>query len=152
MGIGNLVLWGHVLLHSLAGAPNSQQDECVGQENDSAGDNIAEEEQADDVAHRRRARAGSVPVDAAGCAVWFSPVFTPARQGADGEDAGVAPDPRDQHVGVMIGKLVTWGRECQIRAQTKAFLRAQLITTWYDFQHFSLRSRLVVPFLYFYHP
>lgn len=138
MGIGNLVLWRHVLLHSLAGAPNSQQDERVGQENDSAGDNIAEEEQTDDVAHRRRARAGSVPVDAAGCAVWLGPIFTPAWQGADGKDAGVAPDPCNQHVGVMIGKLVTWGRECQIRANIKAFLRAQLITTQYDIIAISL--------------
>lgn len=106
-----------MLLHGLAGAPDSQQDERVGEENDSAGDNIAEEEEADDVAHRRRVLAGSVPVDATGCAIRLGPVFSPARQGADGENAGVAPDPCDQHVGMVIRKLVTCGRELQIRAK-----------------------------------
>lgn len=106
MGVGNLVLWRHMLLHGLAGAPDGHQDERVGQENDGAGDNVAEKEQADDVAHRRQARAGSVPVDAAGRAIRLGPVLSPSRQGADGEDTGVAPDPCDQHVGVIIGKLV----------------------------------------------
>lgn len=119
MRVGNLVLRRHVLLHGLAGAPDSQQDECVGEENDSAGDNIAEEEQADDVAHCRGVLAGSVPVDATGCAIWLGPVLSPATQGSDGENAGVAPDPCDQHVSVGIRKLVTCGRELQIRAKIK---------------------------------
>lgn len=117
MRVGNLVLRCHVLLHGLTGSPDRQQDERVGEENDSAGDDIAEEEQADDVAHRCGVLAGSVPVDATGCAVWLGPVFPPARQGADGENAGVAPDPCDQHVSVGIRKLVTCGRELQVRAK-----------------------------------
>lgn len=109
MRIGNLVLWRHVLLHGLAGAPDSQQDERVGEEYDGAGDNIAEEEQADDVAHRHGVLAGRVPVDATGCAIRLGPVFSPARQGADSKNAGVAPHPCNQHVGVAIRKLVACG-------------------------------------------
>lgn len=116
MHVGNLVLRCHVLLHGLAGAPDSQQDERVGQENDSAGDNVAEEEEADDVAHRCGVLAGRVPVDATGCAIRLGPVLPPARQGADGENTGVAPDPCDQHVSVEMRKLVACGREMQIRA------------------------------------
>lgn len=117
MRVGNLVLRRHVLLHGLAGTPDGQQDECVGQENDSAGDDVAEEEEADDVAHCRRVLAGRVPVDAAGCAIRLGPVLPPARQGADGENTSVAPDPCDQHVSVVMRELVTCGREIRIRAK-----------------------------------
>lgn len=117
MRVGNLVLRRHVLLHSLARTPDGQQDERVGQENDSAGDDVAEEEEADDVAHRRRVLAGRVPVDATGCAIRLGPVLPPARQGADGENTSVAPDPCDQHVSVVMRELVTCGREIWIRAK-----------------------------------
>lgn len=117
MRVGSLVLRRHVLLQGLAGAPDSQPDEGVGEENDSAGDDIAEEEEADDVAHGHGVLAGSVPVDATSCAVRLGPVLPPARQGAHGENARVAPDPRHQHIGVAIGKLVTCGREPQIRGE-----------------------------------
>lgn len=69
MCIGDLVLWGHVLLHGLPGAPYSHEDEGVGQEDDCAGHYIAEEEEADDVAHSCGAEAGRMPVDAACCAI-----------------------------------------------------------------------------------
>lgn len=105
--VGDLVLRRHVLLHGLAGATDGEQDERVGQENDGAGDHVAEEEEADDVAHGRRVLAGAVPVDAAGRAVRLGPVLSPSRQGADGKNAGVAPDPCYQQVGVVIGKFVT---------------------------------------------
>lgn len=105
--IGDLVLRGHVLLHGLAGAPDGQQDERVGQEDDRAGDNVAAKEEADDVAHGRRALAGSVPVDAASCTIWLGPVLAPAGQGTDGKDSGVAPDSSDQQAGVAVGELVT---------------------------------------------
>lgn len=77
--IGDLVLRGHVLLHSLTGAPDGQQDECVGQKDDSAGHNVAEEEEADDVAHSCGVLAGSVPIDAACCTIRLGPVLSPAR-------------------------------------------------------------------------
>lgn len=117
-----------MLLHGLAGSPDSQQDERVGEENDSAGDDIAEEEQADDVAHRCGVLAGSMPVDATGCAIWLGPVFPPARQGADGENARVAPDSCDQHVSVVIRKLVTCGRELQIRAKINLHAHKSLMS------------------------
>lgn len=107
MCVGDLVLRGHVLLHSLTGAPDGQQDECVGQEDDSAGDNVAEEEEANDVAHCCRALAGSVPVDAASCTIWLGPIFPPAGQGPDGKNSSVAPDPSNQHAGVAVRELVT---------------------------------------------
>lgn len=111
MCIGDFVLWGHMLLHSLAGASDGQQDECVGQEDDSAGYNVAEEEEADDVAHGCGAFTGCVPVDAAGCSIRLSPVLSPAWQGTNSEDPSVAPDPSDQHVGVAVRKLVTCNKE-----------------------------------------
>lgn len=67
--IGDLVHRGHVLLHGLAGSPDSQQDEGVGEEDDGTGHNVAEEEEANDVGHGRRADVGRVPVDTAGRAV-----------------------------------------------------------------------------------
>lgn len=78
MCIGDLVLWGHMLLHSLARASHSQQDERVGQKDDSAGNNVAEEEQADDVAHGCRILAGSMPVDAARCSIRLGTIVPPA--------------------------------------------------------------------------
>lgn len=93
MCIGDLVLWGHVLLHSLAGAPDCQQDERVGQKDDSAGHNVAEEEEADDVAHSCRVLVWSMPVDAACRTVRLGSVLPPARQGTYSENSRVAPDP-----------------------------------------------------------
>lgn len=107
MCIGDLVLGGHVLLHSLTGAPDSQQDECVGQEDDSAGHNVAEEEEADDVAHCCRVLAGSMPIDAARCTIWLGPIFSPAGQGANSKNCSVAPDSSNQHAGMAVGELVT---------------------------------------------
>lgn len=78
MCIGDFVLWGHMLLHSLAGTSHGQQDECVGQEDDSAGYDVAEEEEADDVAHSCGALTGRMPVDAAGRPIRLSPVLSPA--------------------------------------------------------------------------
>lgn len=58
MCIGDLVLRGHVLLYSLARASDGHQDKSVGQENHSTGHNVAEEKQANDVAHSCRAFTG----------------------------------------------------------------------------------------------
>lgn len=107
MRIGDLVLRGHMLLHSLAGAPDGQKDECVGQEDDSAGDDVAEEEEADDVGHSCGVLAGRVPVDAACCAVGLCSVLSPARQGPHSKDSSVAPDPSNQQASVAVRKLVT---------------------------------------------
>ena len=107
MCIGDLVLWGHMLLHSLTGAPYSQQDERVGQEDDSAGHDVAEEKEADDVAHSCKVLAWRMPVDAACCTVRLAPVLPPARQGTYSKDSSVAPDPSNQEAGVAEGKLVT---------------------------------------------
>lgn len=107
MCIGDLVLRGHVLLHSLAGAPDGQQDECVGQEDDSAGHNVAEEEETDDVAHSCRVLARSIPVDAARCTVRLGPVLSPARQGTYSKNSSIAPDPSNQQAGVAEGELAT---------------------------------------------
>lgn len=67
-----------MLLNSLAGAPDGQQDEYVGQKNYNAGHNVAEEEEADDVAHSCGVVAGSMPVDAARCPVRLCPILSPA--------------------------------------------------------------------------
>lgn len=95
MCIGDLVLRGHVLLHCLAGAADGQQDEHVGQKDDRAGNNVAEEEEADDVAHSQRVLARHVPVDAARRTVRLGPVLSPPQQGPHGKHSRVAPDPGD---------------------------------------------------------
>lgn len=107
MCVGDLVLRGHVLLHSLAGAPDGQEDECVGQEDDSAWHNVAEEEEADDVAHSRRVLAGCMPVDAARCSVGLGSILSPARQRTYSKNSSVAPHPSNQQAGVAVGELVT---------------------------------------------
>lgn len=106
MCVGDLVLRGHVLLHSLAGAPHGQQDERVGQEDDGAGHDVAEEEEADDVAHGCRVLTGAVPVDAARRTVRLGPVLPPTREGANSKNSSVAPDPGNKHAGVAGGELV----------------------------------------------
>lgn len=78
MCIGDLVLWGHVLLHSLSRPPDGQQDECVGQEYDSAGHDVAKEEEADDIAHSCRVLAWRMPVDTACGTVRLFPIRSPA--------------------------------------------------------------------------
>lgn len=107
MCIGDLVLGGHVLLHSLTGAPDSQQDECIGQEDDRAWHNVAEEEEANDVAHRSSVSAGSIPVDAARSTIWLSPIFSPAGQGTNSKNRSVAPNSSDQQAGMTVRELVT---------------------------------------------
>lgn len=78
MCIGDLVLRGHVLLHSLSRSPDGQQYECVGQEYDSAGHDVAKKEEADDVAHSCRVLAWCMPVDAACCTVRLFTILSPA--------------------------------------------------------------------------
>lgn len=107
MRIGNLVLRGHVLLHGLAGAAYSQQDERVGQKDDGARHHVAEEEEADDVAHGCGTLAGSMPVDAARRAIRLSPVLSPARQGTHSKHSSVAPDASHQQAGMAVRELVT---------------------------------------------
>lgn len=100
--IGDLVLWGHVLLHGLAGATDSQEDEGVGQKDDGAGHDVAEDKEADDVAHSCRVLTGRMPVDAARCAIWLGPILPPTRQRTDSKHCSIAPDASDQQAGVAV--------------------------------------------------
>lgn len=67
--VGDFVLRRDVLLHCMLGPPDRHQDKRVGEDDDGAGDDVTEEEEADDVDHGRCVVAGRVPVDAAGSAV-----------------------------------------------------------------------------------
>lgn len=107
MCIGDLVLRGHMLLHSLAGPPDGQQDECVGQEYDSAGYDVTKEKEADDIAHSCRALAWRMPVDAACCSIRLFPILSPAGQGAYSKHSSIAPGPSNQQRGVAVRELVT---------------------------------------------
>lgn len=107
MCVGDLVLWGHVLLHSLSRASDSHQDERVGQKDDGAGHNVAEEEEADYVAHSCRVLAGCFPVNAACCTIRLCPILSPASQGTDSKHTSVAPNPSNQQAGMAVGELVT---------------------------------------------
>lgn len=89
-----------MLLDSLTGAPHRQQDERVGQENDGAGQSVAEEEKADDVGQSQDLAVGCEPVDAASRAVRLGTVAAPLCQGPHGEDRCVAPHPHHQGMGM----------------------------------------------------
>lgn len=67
-----------MLLESLSGTSHRHQDEGVGEEDDGARHDVAEEEKADDVGHGEEAAVRSEPVDAAGRAVRLVAVPTPA--------------------------------------------------------------------------
>lgn len=67
--VGDFVLRRDVLLHCMLGPPDRHQDKRVGEDDDGAGDDVTEEEEADYVDHGRCVVAGRVPVDAAGSAV-----------------------------------------------------------------------------------
>jgi len=67
--IGDFVLRRDVLLHCMLGPPDRHKDESVGEDDDGAGYDVTEEEEADDVDHGGCAVAGRVPVDTAGGAV-----------------------------------------------------------------------------------
>ena len=97
-----------MLLDGLAGPPDGYQDEGIGEGDDGAGDDVAEEEEADDVAHGQPAVAGGVPVDAARRAVGLGAVLAPAAQRPHGKHHGIAPHRRHQQTGMPVGELVTW--------------------------------------------
>ena len=110
MSVGGLGLGRDVLLDGLSGATYCQQDEGVGEEDDGAWQSIAEQEEADDVRHGRRFVVGSMPVDAAGCAVRPRPIASPMCQGAKSKHRGVAPHSSHQEAGVRRGEFVTWSQ------------------------------------------
>lgn len=96
-----------MLLDSLPRPAHRQQDEGVGEEDDGAGQDVAEEEEAYDVGHGETAVVRSKPVDAAGRAVGLETVLAPAGQRTCSEDGGVAPNPNHQHHGMPRGELVS---------------------------------------------
>lgn len=67
-----------MLLDSLPRPADRQQDEGVGEEDDGTRHDVAEEEEAYDVGHGKKAVVRSKPVDAAGGAVGLVGVLTPA--------------------------------------------------------------------------
>lgn len=85
-----------MLLDGLSRPAHRHQDEGVGEEDDGARQDVAEEEEADDVRHGEDAVVRSKPVDAAGGAVGLVTVLTPAGERTYREDGGVAPHPEHQ--------------------------------------------------------
>lgn len=67
-----------MLLDSLPRPTHCHQDEGIREEDDGARHDVAEEEEAYDVGHGKKAVARSKPVDAAGGAVGLIGVMTPA--------------------------------------------------------------------------
>lgn len=115
MCIGDLVLWWHVLLHSLAGTPHSQQDERVGQKDDGAGHGVTEEEEADYVAHRCRILAGTMPVYATCCPVRLRPIISPSGERTYSKHSSVAPDDSNQQASMVVWELVACKRRGERR-------------------------------------
>lgn len=87
-------------LDGLVRAAHRQQDEGVGEEDDGAGQSVAEEEQADNVGQGRQLVVGYVPVNAAGSAIRLCSVVSPMCQGTDGEHRGITPHCHHQEAGM----------------------------------------------------
>lgn len=107
MCIGDLVLRGHMLLHSLSGAADGHQDEGVRKEDDSARYDVAEEEKADNIAHSCGVLAWCMPVDAACCTIRLLSVLSPPGEGTHSKHTSIAPDPSNQQGGVAVRELAT---------------------------------------------
>ena len=99
---------GYVLLDGLLGCPHCDQDASVGRHDDTAGQNVAEDEERQGVGASRVLPVGHVPVDAAGRAVGLGSVRAPAGQRGAGEEQGVDPGAGDQQAAVNRVKPVTW--------------------------------------------
>lgn len=110
MCFGGLGLWWDMLLNSLTWPPHSQQNESVGKEDDCAGQCIAKDKKADNVRQSWKLMVGCMPVNAAGCAIWFSTVMPPLCQGPHSKHRSIAPNSSHQEAGMWGGKLVPWKR------------------------------------------
>lgn len=98
--IGDLVLRRDVLLHRMLSSSYSHQDERIREDDDAAGHDIAEEEEADDIDHGWCAGAWRVPVDAAGSAVGLGAILTPSRQRSHRKHRRVTPHTHHQQTSV----------------------------------------------------
>lgn len=77
------------------GHPHRPQDQRVGDEDEEAGEKVAEDEEGEDVECGLPARG--FPCDAAGCSVGLGAVAAPLSQGCHGKHQGVSPDAQQQH-------------------------------------------------------
>lgn len=87
-----------------AGHPHRPEDQRVGDEDEEAGEKVAEDEEGEDV--ERGLPAGGFPGDAAGCPVGLGAVAAPLGQGGRGEQQSIHPDAQQQHSGVAGRELV----------------------------------------------
>lgn len=80
-----------MLLQVLAGRVHREQDARVRSHDNTARQDVAEDEQCHSVGARCAVLVGQVPVDAAGRAIRFRPVFPPVGQRRGGEQQGIEP-------------------------------------------------------------
>lgn len=106
--IGALGLWWHMLLDGLTWALHGQQNESVGEEDDSAGDYIAKEEKADNIRQSWKLIVGCMPVNAARCPIRLKTVMSPVCQWPQSKHRRVTPNSSHQEVGMWRGEVVTW--------------------------------------------
>jgi len=104
---------GRVLPDGAPGHPHRPEDLRVGDEDEEAGEQVAEDEEGEDV--ERGLPAGGFPGDAASGAVGLGAVAAPLGQGGRGEHQGVRPDAQQQHSGVAGGEPVACSRGVGVR-------------------------------------
>lgn len=106
-------LGGRVLPDGSPGHPHRPEDQRVGDEDEEAGEKVAEDEEGEDV--ERGLPARGFPRDAASCPIRLGAVAAPLSQGGRGKHQGVCPDAQQQHSGVAGRELVACGRGIGVR-------------------------------------
>lgn len=95
-----------MLLHSLAGRMHCDQNACVGCYNNTAGEDIAEDEQCHSVGARCGMLIGQVPVNATGGAIRLWSIFPPVGQWGAGKQQGIGPSTGNEQTAVNRVKPV----------------------------------------------
>lgn len=98
---------GRVLLHVLAGRLHRQQDAGVRRYDHAGREDVAEDEECQSVGARHSVLIGHAPVNAAGGAVRFWPIFSPVDQRGAGEQQRVDPSTGDEEAAVNGVKPVS---------------------------------------------
>lgn len=95
-----------MLLHSLAGRMHCDQNACVGCYNNTAGEDIAEDEQCHRVGARCGMLIGPAPVNATGGAIRLWSIFPPVGQWGAGKQQGIDPSTGNEQTAVNRVKPV----------------------------------------------
>lgn len=96
-----------MLLHSLAGCVHCNQDARIGRHNNTAWEDVAEDEQRHGVRACRAVLIGQAPVDATSRAIRLWSVFPPVGQRRAGEQEGIDPSTGNQQTAMRGAEPVS---------------------------------------------